>query len=85
MFEYTSKEFVMKKDMEMEKKELTNALCEFLGLNRNQFRLQQGCVRLQGFCNGNWINLTSHISSFKDYMNSNSYSSFRLKTKLQVK
>lgn len=88
MFEYTSKEFSTVTAMNKEKKELMNNWCDFIGVDRGSFRLQQGNITLKGksATTGDWVNITSRITDFKTYLNwKKNFSSFKLYTKLEVK
>lgn len=86
MFEFESIEFTTQSVMNKEKKRLVEELCEFAGVKREEFRLQQGNVTMYGLTKeGNWIPLTSHIGDFADRIRQKSYESFKLKTKLQIK
>ena len=86
MFEYESKEFITRKDMEIEKKKLVDAIGKHFGLERNQFRLQQGMINLSGMYQGEvWMNVTSTIGLFPEKLKNKSYTSFKLTTKLVTK
>lgn len=86
MFEFESIEFTTQSVMNKEKSRLVDELCEFVGVKRESFRLQQGNIVMYGLTKeGNWIPLTSHIGDFADRIRQKSYESFKLKTKLQIK
>lgn len=86
MFDYISKEFLTIKAMDNEKKLLINNLCNHFGLKRENFRLQQGAIMLQGKTeNGVWINLTNTIGDFKEKIRNKNYKSFRLRSYLVKK
>lgn len=86
MFKYYSEPFITNKEMESEKKLLIKNLCEHFGLERKSFRLQLGTITLQGLTKeDNWINITSRIGSFKEYISNKGYESFRLKSILEIK
>lgn len=85
MFKFESIEFTTQSIMNKEKKRLVEELCEFLGVERNNFRLQQGCITLYGLNEASvWIPLTSHISDFAERLKHKGYLSYKLKTQLQV-
>lgn len=85
MFEFESVEFTTQSLMNKEKSRLVDELCEFAGVDRNQFRLQQGNITLYGVAdNGAWLPITSYISEFGQRVKAKSFKSFKLKTKLQI-
>lgn len=69
-FNYESKPFQTKREMELEKKELMEALMVFLGVeNRSDFHLPQGLIKLVGINqSGQPLPITSKIGDFAEYI-----------------
>lgn len=85
MFEFESTEFTTQSVMNKEKGRLVDELCNYIGVERNSFRLQRGNVTIYGLTQeGNWIPLTSHIGDFADKIRQKRYLSYKLKTRLQI-
>lgn len=86
MFEFESVEFTTQSVMQKEKKRLIEELCEFLEVDRSQFRLQRNNVTLYGKTeSGAWFPLTSSIGEFAERIRAKGYVSYKLKTKLKFK
>lgn len=84
-FTYTSQEFFTVSQMNKEKKQLTEEICNHFGLKRNEFRLKQGLVILQVKAeNGKWLNYTNTITDFAEKIKNNKNKEFRLYTNLAL-
>lgn len=85
MFEFESVEFTTQAKMNKEKKRLMDELCEFMGLERGQFRLQQGLITLYGLTKeGNWLPLTGYITEFGETIKRKGFVAYKIKTKLAI-
>ena len=85
MFHFESIEFTTTAIMKKEKSRLIQKLCEFLEVDRSDFRLQQGNVTLYGKTNENtWLPITSRIGDFPKRISQKSFVSYKLKTNLKV-
>ena len=85
IFEFESIEFTTQSVMNKEKGRLVDELCDYIGVERKDFRLQQGNIVIHGLTSeGNWFPLTSRISEFSDKIREKGYISYKLKSKLQI-
>lgn len=85
MLSYTSPSFSTQSKMEEEKRILHDKIAEYVGVPREEFKLQRGLITLDVLMNNQWIPYTSVIGNFKQVMRDHKESQFRLRTKVQFK
>lgn len=85
MLSYTSPRFSTQSQMEKEKRIIHEKIAAYVGVPREEFRLQQGLITLNVLMNGQWLPFTSVIGNFKQVMRDHKQSEFRLSTRLQIK
>ncbi len=86
-FLYESPTFTTLKDCEKYKKECIKNICEFFGLDRAQFRLQQNTILLRGNTpdNETFLNLTRTIGQYKEFISNDKFKEYKLYCELVVK
>ena len=72
--------FTTQKEMNEQKKKLIKDICDFFGATREDIRLQNGTIVLQGLYNGQWQNLTNKITDFPKWVKNKNWEEYRLKT-----
>lgn len=75
-----SESFTTLKEMNEQKKQLIKDICDFFGVTRQEIRLQNGTIVLQGLYNGQWQNISNKITDFPKWLKNKNWSEYRLKT-----
>lgn len=75
------------KEIKNDTKYIKNEIARKLNLNREQFKLQNGLITLQGYSKeiNSWINLTSTIGNYPKYLKSDLYLEYKLYCNVETK
>lgn len=75
------------KEIKNDTRFIKNEIARKLNLNREQFKLQNGLITLQGYSKeiNSWINLTSTIGNFPKYLKSDLYLEYKLYCNVETK
>ena len=75
------------KEIKNDTRFIKNEIARKLNLNREQFKLQNGLITLQGYSKeiNSWINLTSTIGNYPKYLKSDLYSEYKLYCNVETK
>lgn len=75
-----SETFTTQKEMNKQKKQMIQDICDFFGVTRQEIRLQLGTITLQGYYNGQWQNISNRITDFPKWIKNKNWIEYRLKT-----
>lgn len=75
-----SETFTTTKEMNKQKKQMIQDICDFFGVTRQEIRLQLGTIVLQGLYNGQWQNISNKITDFPKWIKRKNWNEYRLKT-----
>ncbi len=75
------------KEIKNDTRFIKNEIARKLNLNREQFKLQNGLITLQGYSKeiNSWINLTSTIGNYPKYLKSDLYLEYKLYCNVETK
>lgn len=75
------------KEIKNDTRFIKNEIARKLNLNREQFKLPNGLITLQGYSKeiNSWINLTSTIGNYPKYLKSDLYLEYKLYCNVETK